>query len=76
MVQDEISRPTLTPIAIQPFTSQPAQSFVFWLKAHNKKGQPPVYTIAQIVCLSHFAQDTGIYSSLTEYSEFRMNILP
>jgi hypothetical protein len=34
---------------IQPFTSQPFTAFVFWLKAHNKKGKPPVYTIAQIV---------------------------
>ncbi|KAK5065087.1 hypothetical protein LTR84_000923 [Exophiala bonariae] len=33
---------------IQPFTSQPQQSFVFWLKAHNKKGQKPVYSISQI----------------------------
>ncbi|KAG4436104.1 hypothetical protein IFR05_008424 [Cadophora sp. M221] len=33
---------------MQPFGSQPATSFVFWLKAHNKKGKPPVYTIAQI----------------------------
>lgn len=33
---------------IQPFGSQPFTAFVFWLKAHNKKGQPPVYTIAQI----------------------------
>jgi ACS family pantothenate transporter-like MFS transporter len=36
--------------AMQPFGSQPFTSFVFWLKAHNKKGQPPVYTVAQIVC--------------------------
>jgi ACS family pantothenate transporter-like MFS transporter len=34
---------------IQPFGSQPFTAFVFWLKAHNKKGKPPVYTIAQIV---------------------------
>ncbi|RVX66581.1 hypothetical protein B0A52_09458 [Exophiala mesophila] len=34
--------------AQQSFTTQPFTSFVFWLKAHNKKGQPPVYTIAQI----------------------------
>jgi ACS family pantothenate transporter-like MFS transporter len=34
---------------VQPFGSQPFQAFVFWLKAHNKKGKPPVYTIAQIV---------------------------
>jgi ACS family pantothenate transporter-like MFS transporter len=34
---------------IQPFTAQPFTAFVFWLKAHNKKGKPPVYTIAQIV---------------------------
>jgi ACS family pantothenate transporter-like MFS transporter len=34
---------------IQPFGSQPFTAFVFWLKAHNKKGQPPVYTVAQIV---------------------------
>jgi ACS family pantothenate transporter-like MFS transporter len=34
---------------VQPFTAQPFTAFVFWLKAHNKKGEPPVYTIAQIV---------------------------
>ncbi|KAK3208636.1 hypothetical protein GRF29_77g1471502 [Pseudopithomyces chartarum] len=33
---------------IQPFGSQPFTAFVFWLKAHNKKGKPPVYSIAQI----------------------------
>ncbi|KAI9733756.1 MAG: hypothetical protein M1818_007170 [Claussenomyces sp. TS43310] len=33
---------------MQPFGSAPATSFVFWLKAHNKKGKPLVYTIAQI----------------------------
>ncbi|EXJ86020.1 hypothetical protein A1O1_06389 [Capronia coronata CBS 617.96] len=33
---------------MQPFGSQPFTAFVFWLKAHNKKGQPPVYTVAQI----------------------------
>ncbi|KAF2833941.1 putative pantothenate transporter liz1 [Ophiobolus disseminans] len=33
---------------IQPFISQPFTAFVFWLKAHNKKGKPLVYTIAQI----------------------------
>ncbi|KAJ9607884.1 hypothetical protein H2200_007963 [Cladophialophora chaetospira] len=33
---------------IQPFGSQPFTSFVFWLKAHNKKGHPPVYSVAQI----------------------------
>ena len=33
---------------MQPFGSQPATSFVFWLKAHNKKGKPLVYSIAQI----------------------------
>ncbi|KAH8902258.1 retrograde regulation protein 2 [Coniochaeta sp. PMI_546] len=33
---------------MQPFGSQPATSFVFWLKAHNKPGSPPVYTVAQI----------------------------
>ncbi|KAH3905847.1 hypothetical protein HBH56_214360 [Parastagonospora nodorum] len=33
---------------VQPFGSQPFQAFVFWLKAHNKKGQSPVYTITQI----------------------------
>jgi len=43
----------LTSIAMQPFGSQPATSFVFWLKAHNKPGQPPVYTVAQIVCFFH-----------------------
>lgn len=37
---------------IQPFGSQPFTAFVFWLKAHNKKGKPLVYTVAQIVgCL-------------------------
>jgi ACS family pantothenate transporter-like MFS transporter len=35
---------------MQPFGSQPLTAFVFWLKAHNKKGKPIVYTIAQIVC--------------------------
>ncbi|KAK4687117.1 MFS transporter, ACS family, pantothenate transporter, partial [Tremellales sp. Uapishka_1] len=35
-------------LAMQPFGSQPATSFVFWLKAHNKKGKPVVYTVAQI----------------------------
>lgn len=35
---------------MQPFGSQPFTAFVFWLKAHNRKGQPPVYTVAQIVC--------------------------
>ncbi|KAJ4512988.1 hypothetical protein HRR78_002835 [Exophiala dermatitidis] len=38
----------LNPTVVQPFGSQPATSFVFWLKAHNKKGHPPVYTVAQI----------------------------
>ncbi|KAB5547251.1 putative pantothenate transporter liz1 [Coniochaeta sp. 2T2.1] len=33
---------------MQPFGSQPATAFIFWLKAHNKKGEPPVYSIAQI----------------------------
>ncbi|KAH7093496.1 putative pantothenate transporter liz1 [Paraphoma chrysanthemicola] len=33
---------------MQPFCSQPSTSFVFWLKAHNKKGKPLVYTVAQI----------------------------
>ncbi|KAK0109452.1 hypothetical protein ONS95_002145 [Cadophora gregata] len=33
---------------MQPFGSQPATSFVFWLMAHNKKGKTPVYSIAQI----------------------------
>ncbi|KAF2674098.1 putative pantothenate transporter liz1 [Microthyrium microscopicum] len=33
---------------MQPFGSQPATSFVFWLKAHNKKGKPAVYSVAQI----------------------------
>jgi len=33
---------------MQPFGSQPFTAFVFWLKAHNKKGQPPVYSVAQI----------------------------
>ncbi|KAF2022570.1 putative pantothenate transporter liz1 [Setomelanomma holmii] len=33
---------------MQPFGSQPFTAFVFWLKAHNKKGKPAVYTIAQI----------------------------
>lgn len=35
--------------ALQPFVSLPSTAFVFWLKAHNKKGQPLVYTVAQIV---------------------------
>jgi hypothetical protein len=35
---------------MQPFGSQPATSFVFWLKAHNKTGKPLIYTVAQIVC--------------------------
>jgi hypothetical protein len=39
----------LIPTVIQPFGSQPATSFVFWLKAHNKPGKPHVYTVAQIV---------------------------
>lgn len=34
---------------IQPFGSQPFTAFVFWLKAHNKKGKPLVYTVSQIV---------------------------
>jgi hypothetical protein len=34
---------------MQPFGSQPATSFVFWLKAHNKPGKTPVYSVAQIV---------------------------
>ncbi|OQV00239.1 hypothetical protein CLAIMM_05764 [Cladophialophora immunda] len=33
---------------MQPFGSQPFTSFVFWLKAHNIKGKPPVYSVAQI----------------------------
>ncbi|OAK94215.1 putative pantothenate transporter liz1 [Phaeosphaeriaceae sp. SRC1lsM3a] len=33
---------------MQPFGSQPFTAFVFWLKAHNKKGKPLVYTVAQI----------------------------
>ncbi|KAF2499872.1 putative pantothenate transporter liz1 [Lophium mytilinum] len=33
---------------MQPFGSQPFTAFVFWLKAHNKKGKPKVYSIAQI----------------------------
>jgi hypothetical protein len=37
--------------AMQPFCAQPTTSFVFWLKAHNKKGKPPVYSIAQIVSI-------------------------
>lgn len=36
---------------MQPFCSQPFTAFVFWLKAHNKKGKPLVYTVAQIVRL-------------------------
>lgn len=39
---------------LQPFVGLPFTAFVFWLKAHNKKGQPPVYTIAQIVSRGHF----------------------
>ncbi|KAG0652965.1 Pantothenate transporter liz1 [Hyphodiscus hymeniophilus] len=38
----------LTLTAMQPFGTQPSTSFVFWLKAHNKKGKPLVYTVAQI----------------------------
>jgi hypothetical protein len=34
---------------MQPFGSQPATSFVFWLKAHNKPGKKAVYSVAQIV---------------------------
>ncbi|KAF8867029.1 putative pantothenate transporter liz1 [Acephala macrosclerotiorum] len=33
---------------MQPFGSQPATSFVFWLKAQNKPGKLLVYTVAQI----------------------------
>ncbi|OIW22625.1 putative pantothenate transporter liz1 [Coniochaeta ligniaria NRRL 30616] len=33
---------------MQPFGSQPFTAFVFWLKAHNKAGKPPVYSVAQI----------------------------
>ncbi|TAQ86071.1 hypothetical protein B7494_g5617 [Chlorociboria aeruginascens] len=33
---------------MQPFGTAPFTSFVFWLKAHNKPGQPPVYSVAQI----------------------------
>ena len=40
---------------MQPFGYQPTLSFVFWLKAHNKKGKPPVYSVAQIVsCLPRY----------------------
>lgn len=38
---------------MQPFPSQPQTSFVFWLKAHNKKGQKPVYTVPQIMSRLH-----------------------
>jgi hypothetical protein len=34
---------------MQPFGSQPFTAFVFWLKAHNVKGKPLVYTVSQIV---------------------------
>jgi ACS family pantothenate transporter-like MFS transporter len=37
---------------MQPFGAQPFTAFVFWLKAHNKKGEPIVYTVTQIV--GHF----------------------
>lgn len=63
----------LTDLAMQPFTSQPAQSFVFWLKAHNKKGQKPVYTVAQIVCLR---PKCGGHGSLTGLAAFRTSIPP
>jgi hypothetical protein len=55
---------------IQPFGSQPFTAFVFWLKAHNKKGKPPVYTIAQIV--SHIPYVRAWWSgdlSLTQLTE-------
>lgn len=45
---------------MQSFGAQPFTAFVFWLKAHNKKGKPLVYTVAQIVCPS------GTLYSLTE----------
>jgi len=44
----------LTSKAMQPFGSQPATSFVFWLKAHNIPKKPIVYTVAQIVCFTTY----------------------
>ncbi|KAH6665184.1 putative pantothenate transporter liz1 [Halenospora varia] len=51
---------------IQPFGSQPATSFVFWLKAHNKPGKPLVYTVAQINEYPTLGNAfTAVYSLLT-----------
>lgn len=57
---------------IQPFGSQPFQSFVFWLKAHNKKGQPIVYTVAQIVsdCFYPLCQFLGALSNTILQNEY------
>jgi len=65
----------LTSTAMQPFGSQPATSFVFWLKAHNKKGQPLVYTVSQIV--SFLTYYSWYRVRLTDWSPwFRMSIQP
>ncbi|EPE33309.1 MFS general substrate transporter [Glarea lozoyensis ATCC 20868] len=51
---------------MQPFTSAPSTSFVFWLKAHNKKGKPPVYSISQINEYPTIANAfNAVYSLLT-----------
>ncbi|KAI8935617.1 hypothetical protein NX059_007146 [Plenodomus lindquistii] len=34
--------------AMQSFVMLPHTSFIFWMKAHNKPNQPPVYSVAQI----------------------------
>jgi hypothetical protein len=49
---------------MQPFGSQPATSFVFWLKAHNKPGKKAVYSVAQIV--SRFCKQLLGRFTLTE----------
>ena len=60
---------------VQPFGSQPFTAFVFWLKAHNKKGQPPVYTIAQIVRFkAHITSFMSCKAILT--FPYRTNIQP
>jgi len=51
---------------MQPFGSQPATSFVFWLKAHNKPKKPIVYTVAQINEYPTLGNAfTAVYSLLT-----------
>lgn len=49
---------------IQPFGSQPFTAFVFWLKAHNKKGKPPVYSIAQIVHFPIYHADCSQFTQV------------